>query len=55
MKIQIIDDVLTYADLNMDKEYEVLRTETVGEHVFYVVLNENGDEYGVEHKLAKEL
>lgn len=55
MKIKLLDKVLEQDGLDTAKIYEVVRTEVIHDDVYYIVMNENGEEYGVIDLLAEVL
>jgi hypothetical protein len=55
MKIKILDRVIENYDLSIDKEYDVIRTEVKNEDLYYIVLSDNGEEFGVIDVLIKVL
>lgn len=55
LKIKLLDKVLEQDGLDTAKIYEVVRTEVIHDDVYYIVMNENGEEYGVIDLLAEVL
>lgn len=55
MKVKLLDEVLKHDHLDIEKEYEVIRTEEIRDDLYYIVLNERNEEVGVHELLAKEI
>jgi len=53
VKIKVLDEVLEQDGFNLERKYDVLRTEMHKDDLYYVVLNDNGEEYPVIDMLAK--
>lgn len=55
MKIVLLDAVMENEKIEMNKQYEVVRTETVRDDLYYIVINVDGKEVGVHELLAVEI
>jgi hypothetical protein len=55
MKIKFNDMVVEKLNLLVNKEYEVIRTETERDDLFYIVLDETGKEQGIIDMLVEEI
>ena len=55
MKIKLLDKVLENLVLDINKEYEVIETETIRDDMYYIIANENGKEVGIHELLAEEV
>lgn len=55
MKIKLMDNVLEQDGLDLKNEYEVIKTETVRDDLYYIVINETGKEIEVHELLAKKI
>lgn len=55
MKIKFNDKVVETLNLLLNKEYEVIRTETENDDLFYIVINEKGNEESVIDLLVEEV
>jgi hypothetical protein len=55
MKIKLLDEFLKIYYLDVNKEYEVIRTETKRDDLYYVVIDEKGIEVAVHELLAREI
>lgn len=55
MKIQLLDKVLEIYGLDINKEYNVIRTETIQDDLYYIIINNKNKEVGVHELLAKEI
>lgn len=52
MKIKLLDEVLKNDDLDISKEYEVIRTLSEEDDLYFVVINEKGKEVGVHEMVS---
>lgn len=55
MRIELLDNVVETDGLDITKTYEVLRTETVRDDLYYMVQNDAGIEVAVHELVAKEM
>lgn len=55
MKIKLLDEVLEIDDLDVSKEYEVVRTEHIHDDLYYVVINEKGEEVAVHEMVSSDI
>ena len=55
MKIKLLDKVLENLVLDINKEYNVIETETIRDDVYYTVVNENGKKVGIHELLVEQI
>lgn len=54
LKIELLDKVLELEGLELNRHYGVIRSVTMQDDLFYVVINESGKEVKVHELLVRE-